>query len=207
MTSAPKSDSTMVAMPPGMNLLVDSSSGSTQVTGDFGAADLQFDCSSGSVTIDGGADEVGVDSSSGSVKVTASRPVRKVKADVSSGSVTVSGSVAELEIDSSSGSITVEGLTGSAKLSSSSGGISARWVSLPPPGTTIQADASSGSVHLTFPRGAVLAGVVDTSSGGIRSDFPGSFNDEHDHLVLAGGAGSVQVKVDSSSGSVTLEAQ
>ena len=193
-----------VAMPPGMSLLVDSSSGSTRVTGDFGTATLSFDCSSGSVTVDGSADEVAVDASSGSVKVNLGRPARRVSIDVSSGSVNVTGPVDEAQIDTSSGSITVDGLSGSANLDSSSGSISARWARTPPPDTAVRADASSGSVRLTFPRGTVLAGVVDTGSGTIRSDFPGNLNDDHDHMVLAGGAGAVQVKVDTSSGSVRL---
>jgi DUF4097 and DUF4098 domain-containing protein YvlB len=196
-----------VAMPPGMSLLVDSSSGSTRVTGDFGAASLTFDCSSGSVTVDGAADEVDVDASSGSVKVRLGRPARRVSADVSSGSVNVNGPVAEARVDASSGSITVDGLIGSASLDSSSGSISARWAQGPPAGTAVRADASSGSVRLTFPRGTVLAGTADTGSGTIRTDFPGNLNDDRDHLVLAGGPGAVEVSVDTSSGSVTLEAE
>jgi hypothetical protein len=62
-------------------------------------------------------------------------------------------------------------------------------------------------VRLTFPRGTVLAGSADTGSGTIRTDFPGNLNDDRDHLVLAGGPGAVQVRVDTSSGSVRLTAE
>lgn len=47
-------------------------------------------------------------------------------------------------------------------------------------------------------------GDVDTSSGGIRSDFPGRFNEDRDHLRFEGGPDAVRIRVDTSSGRVTL---
>ena len=195
-----------VAMPPGMGLRVDGSSGAVKAAGDFGAASLVFDVSSAPVTVDGAADEIVVDGSSGPVRLRLDRPVRRVSVDVSSGSVVVEGPVSDLVVDTSSGSITARGLVGRADLDSSSGAISAHWAAIPPPATAVRAEASSGGVQLSFPRGAVLVGLVDTSSGRITSDFPAASHDRRDRLVLAGGPEAVQVRVDTSSGSVRLTA-
>ena len=192
-----------LVMPPGMDLTVDASSGSCTIGGDLGDGAVDVDISSGSTKIDGAMRELRVDASSGSVKVNLTRAVERVNVDVSSGSVRVVGPTPDVRVDTSSGSINLEGLTGSAKLGASSGSITASWTEIWD-GATVNADASSGSVNLTFPQGTRLTGAVDTSSGGIRSDFPGELSKRRNHMVLDGGAGAVQVRVDTSSGGVTL---
>jgi len=64
-----------VQMPPGMNLTIDSSSGSARINGDFGDSKVVFDASSGSLTVDGAMRELHSDVSSGSVRATVSRPL------------------------------------------------------------------------------------------------------------------------------------
>jgi hypothetical protein len=190
-----------VEMPPGMNLVVDSSSGSAEISGDFGDAEVRFDASSGSLSLDGAMRELHTDTSSGSVRASVGRPLDAFTADASSGSVRLSGGARRTKVDTSSGSINVSGLLGDAHFDASSGSITAQWDAIPSD-ATIRAGASSGSVTLRFPAGTPLTGSVDVSSGGIRSDFPGVKT--KDHLTLNGGPGSVSVKVDTSSGSVKL---
>ena len=191
-----------VRMPPGMNLTVDSSSGSAQISGDFGDAVIRFDASSGSLTVDGAMRELHSDTSSGSVKATVNRPLEVFTADASSGSARLSGGAHRAKVDTSSGSMNLSGLLGNASFDSSSGGITAQWDAIPA-GAKVRAGASSGGVTLRFPAGTVFAGSVDVSSGGINSDFPG-FVREKDNLQFDGGAEAVDLEVDTSSGSVKL---
>lgn len=190
-----------VRMPPGMDLTVDSSSGGAEISGDFGDAKVVFDASSGSLSVRGAMRELSCDTSSGSVRVELDRPLESFAADASSGSVRLTGGAHHATADTSSGSINLSGLLGDANLDSSSGSITAQWDTIPPD-AAVNADASSGSVTLRFPAGTVLAGSVDTGSGGISTDFPGRLED--DHLTLNGGTGAVQVRVDTSSGGVKL---
>jgi len=190
-----------VQMPPGMNLVVDASSGSAEISGDFGDAVVHFDASSGSLSLNGAIRELHSDTSSGSVRATVSRPVDAFTADASSGSVRFSGGARSAKVDTSSGSINVSGLLGDADFDASSGSVTAQWDAIPSD-ATVRAGASSGSVTLRFPAGTSLTGSVDVSSGGIRSDFPGVKS--KDHLTLNGGSGAVNVKVGTSSGSVRL---
>jgi DUF4097 and DUF4098 domain-containing protein YvlB len=190
-----------VEMPPGMNLVVDSSSGSAEISGDFGDGVVRFDASSGSLTVDGAMRELHSDTSSGSVRAAVMRPVDRFTADASSGSVRLTGGTRQAKVDTSSGSINLAGLLGDAHFDASSGSITAQWNEIPAD-AKVRAGASSGSVSLSFPEGTVLAGSVDVSSGNIRTDFPGTM--EKKHLTLKGGAGAVHVSVDTSSGSVKL---
>jgi hypothetical protein len=191
-----------VKMPPGMDLVVDSSSGSAVISGDFGDAVIRFDASSGSLTVDGAMRELHSDTSSGSVRAAVSRPLDVFTADASSGSARLSGGAHKAKVDTSSGSMNLTGLLGNASFDSSSGSITAQWDAIPA-GAKVRADASSGGVTLSFPAGTVFAGSVDVSSGGIHSVFPG-FVREKDNLQFDGGPGAVELKVDTSSGSVKL---
>jgi DUF4097 and DUF4098 domain-containing protein YvlB len=192
-----------VSMPTDMNLTVDSSSGSCEINGDFGDSRVVADTSSGKVVVHGSMRELVADTSSGSVEVELTGPAETVRMDTSSGSVQLRGPAADVVADTSSGSVGLSGLTGDLAADTSSGGVSASWTSIPS-GASVRADTSSGSVRLTFPRGTVLGGLVDTSSGGITSDFGGDRSDRGHHLELDGGPGAVKVHVDTSSGGVKL---
>jgi DUF4097 and DUF4098 domain-containing protein YvlB len=191
-----------VKMPPGMDLVVDTSSGSAVISGDFGDAVIRFDASSGSLTVDGAMRELHSDTSSGSVRAAVSRPLDVFTADASSGSARLSGGAYRAMVDTSSGSANLTGLLGNASFDSSSGSITAQWDAIPA-GAKIRADTSSGGVTLHFPAGTVLAGSVDVSSGGINSDFPG-FVREKDSLQFDGGPEAVDLRIDTSSGNVKL---
>jgi len=197
----------VVEMPPGLDLVVDSSSGRTVITGDFGDSAINCEASSGSISMTGAAREISAGASSGSINLELSRAADKVAADASSGSVKVSGGARTMTADTSSGSIRVSGLLGDANLDASSGSVTAQWDSVAPQARII-ADTSSGGVKLTFPAGTPLKGTVETSSGGIHSDFPGLWKDRRGHhLVLDGGPDASIITVDTSSGGVKLIAE
>ena len=191
-----------VQMPPGMNLTIDSSSGSARVNGDFGDAVVVFDASSGSLTVDGAMRELHSDLSSGSVRATVSRPLEVFTSDASSGSARLTGGARVAKAESSSGSIKVSGLLGEGKFSASSGSIKAQWNAIAPH-TTVRASASSGSVTLWFPPDTKISGSLDVGSGSLHSDFPALVRGK-DKLELDGGPDAVNIEVDTSSGSIKL---
>ncbi len=192
-----------ISMPPGMDLSIDSSSGGTRISGDFGDAVVELDASSGSLTVDGAMRALNADISSGSVRVAVMRPLDRFAVDASSGSVRLTGGAREAHIDTSSGSINIAGLLGDGFFDTSSGSITAQWNAISA-GASVRAEASSGSVNLTFPAGTQLEGSVDVSSGGIRSDFPGVMSKKH--LDLDGGPDAINLRVETSSGGVKLMA-
>jgi len=191
-----------VQMPPGMNLTIDSSSGSAEIQGDFGDTVIRFDASSGSLTVDGAMRQLHADTSSGSVRASVSRPLDEFTADASSGSARLTGGARKARVDTSSGSMNLSNLLGSAHLDSSSGSIKAQWDAIPP-NTTVRASASSGSVTLWFPQDTRISGSVEVSSGGLHSDFPALVRGKK-KLELDGGPDAVNIEVDTSSGSVKL---
>ena len=191
-----------VQMPPGMNLTIDSSSGSARINGDFADSKVVFDASSGSLTVDGAMRELHTDLSSGSVRATVSRPLEVFTSDASSGSARLTGGARVAHVESSSGSINVSGLLGEGIFSASSGNIKAQWDAIPPQ-TTVRANASSGSVTLWFPQDTRISGSLDVSSGGLHSDFPALVRGK-DRLELDGGPDAVNIEVDTSSGSIKL---
>jgi hypothetical protein len=195
-----------VAMPPGMNLTIDSSSGGCEVRGDFGDARLAFDLSSGGVDVSGAAREIATDSSSGSTEIDLTRPADRISVDASSGGVNITGGARDLRVDVSSGGVHASGLLGDAVVDSSSGRVDLAWSAVPAD-ANISVDSSSGGVTLQFPSGTTLDGTVDTSSGGISSDFPGQSTDRGRKFELAGGLGAASVRIDTSSGGVRLLAR
>jgi DUF4097 and DUF4098 domain-containing protein YvlB len=191
-----------VRMPPGMNLTIDSSSGSAKINGDLGDSKVVFDASSGSLVVDGAMRELHSDLSSGSVRATVKRPLDVFTSDSSSGSVRLTGGARSARAEASSGSINISGLLGDGAFNASSGSIKAQWNAIPPH-TNVRASASSGSVTLWFPEDTRISGSVQVSSGGLHSDFPAMIRGKK-RLELDGGPDSVTVEVDTSSGSIKL---
>lgn len=191
-----------VAMPPNMDLVVDNSSGSVLLKGDFGDAKASIDNSSGSVKGETAMTMLSVDNSSGKTDITVFRPLEQFHVDCSSGSVHLEGGAKEARVDTSSGRVQLGGLLGDATVDTSSGSVELDWASISPD-SEVRVDTSSGGVKLSFPAGTTFRGDIDTSSGGIRSDF-GCLEKERDHCEFDGGPGSVRLAVDTSSGGVSL---
>ncbi len=117
-----------VAVPAGMHLDIDDSSGSIVVSGTRG--NVSIDDSSGSVTI----------SDAGTVDI-----------EDSSGSVEVSGATGDVLIDDGSGSITVETVAGSVRVGDGSGSIRITDVE----GDVVVDESGSGGVTVDNVRGTV----------------------------------------------------
>ncbi len=192
-----------VAMPPGLDVTIDVSSGDVHIDGDLGDAEVLCDTSSGNCEISGAMRSLSADTSSGEVRIRLTRETEEVVADTSSGNVVVEGPARTLKADTSSGDIQADGLLGDASFDTSSGDVEASWA-VAPGAARVVADTSSGEVTFAFPAGTELDGLISTSSGDIRSDWNGDRNRHGDELRLEGGAGAVRLRVDTSSGDVTL---
>ncbi len=82
----------------------------------------------------------------------------------------------------------------------------ASWTKLAT-GDEVRARTGSGSVRLELPPGVSPSGTLDTGSGDILCDFPGTYNKRHSTCTLAGGADSPKFEVETSSGDITLRAR
>ncbi len=203
--SAKKKGTIRLEVPPGVDLVVDSSSGSVSLEGDFGDATATVDNSSGSVKGEAAVAALSIDNSSGSTHFRALRPLESFSVDCSSGSVRLEGGAKKASVDASSGSVHLFDLLGPADIDTSSGSVELTWAAIEP-ATTVEVGTSSGSVRLTLPSGTELRGTVQTSSGGIRSDFEGKSNERRNHLEFDGGPNAVRIDVNTSSGGVRLTA-
>ena len=65
-------------------------------------------------------------------------------------------------------------------------------------------DAEGRNERPKVPPGAVLGGELHSSSGEVRSDFPGTSSNHGRRFALAGGAGAGELAVDTGSGSITV---
>ncbi len=191
-----------VSMPPDMNLVIDNSSGAVLLKGDFGDAEVSVDNSSGSVKGETAMAVLSIDNSSGRTEIKALRPLDQFEVDCSSGSVHFAGGAVSVEVDSSSGSVELYDLLGNADVDTSSGSVKAVWQSIPP-GATVRVGTSSGRVRLSFSEGTEFDGEIDTSSGGIKSDFPGT-KEKSNYWRFEGGSNAVQLSVETSSGGIRL---
>ena len=192
-----------IKMPPGMAILLDTGSGDIEVKGDAGPVKVSCDTGSGDIKVEGSCKEFGADTGSGSVIATLSGQVSTAKVDTGSGDVTFRGTVGEIAVDTGSGNITVEGLTGGASLNTGSGDIRARWAGFRD-GSRVAVDTGSGEVSIAMPAGTALSGELASSSGGIRSDFPGTSSERGRHFKLNGGTWSSKINVHTGSGDIQL---
>jgi DUF4097 and DUF4098 domain-containing protein YvlB len=167
------------------------------------AAEAEVETGSGDVKIEGGVAALKAHTGSGGIAVHLSSPAKSVRLRSSSGDVELSGGAEEADVHTSSGEVRLSGLTGKADLGSSSGDVAARWVKLSS-GDEVRVRTSSGSVRLELPPGVSPSGTLDTGSGKIAADSPGTFNRRHSTCELAGRPGAPRIDVETGSGDITL---
>ena len=184
------------------SLSFDMSSADVQVNGIKG--DLSVDVGSGNVEVSRSEGDLSVDTGSGNVRLTDVR-ARSLSIDTGSGDVEVTGAVADVtDVDSGSGGISFTGSrTGRASFDTGSGDIT---VDLSEDPGDIAVDTGSGDVTLRLPAttGAVLS--LQTSSGGIETEFPVQITrTASDELRGTIGDGRGRIDVESGSGDVRLQ--
>jgi DUF4097 and DUF4098 domain-containing protein YvlB len=190
-----------IRMPPGMNLDLHTGSGDLEVKGDMGSNDLLCDTGSGDVRLEGGLRSLSAETGSGDVKAVLTASATSAKIHTGSGDVNFSGGCARFDASAGSGNITADGLLGTGTFETGSGDIEALWTRLAD-GTSVKAESGSGGIHLGLPANATLSGDLDTGSGDIRSDYPGTSSQKGRHWSFLGGTGASHLSVETGSGDI-----
>lgn len=183
-------------------VVLDSGSGRVEVDGHEG--EVVADTGSGAVVITGCRCQINADTGSGSVKVETSSG--ELKADTGSGSVKVRDFAGSVHVDTGSGGVEIVGLRSATELMADTGSGSVRVSGDLSGLDRLHIDTASGGVTLEASAWPSMSITIDTGSGHVATDVPGSEVIETKggmHIVRIGnGAGSGLV--DTGSGSVRL---
>ncbi|MFV2073993.1 MAG: DUF4097 family beta strand repeat-containing protein [Thermoanaerobaculales bacterium] len=161
-------------------------SGRLEIRGDFpNAHPLNLRTATGDVEMVGAAVSIDLRCVSGDSDIEVIRPLERFFARSSSGDIRLVGGARDAHVETASGKIWLENLSGSVVASASTGKITLRWDRLEK-NHVIRVRSSSARVHLTIPGDAHPGGTLTTTTGAIRSDFPGEIVDEGVTLRLLG---------------------
>lgn len=181
---------------------ITTTSGGVQVHGDFpNARPLRLRTSTGNVEMVGAAPSVDIHSAAGDVRVEVIRPLGAITARTSSGDVSLTGGTRVARVDTASGRIWLRNLSGNAEVSTSTGKITLSWDRLEPD-ATVRVRSSSGRVQLIIPGGVRPQGTLTTTTGSVRSEFPGEVVEGGMTLRLAGDGPTFDVET--ASGEIQL---
>lgn len=186
-----------ITAPSGTHLDLKTGSGSVEVRGFDGGA--QIVTGSGSVVVQDLSGDVALHTGSGSMTIQES--AGRLKADTGSGGIEIRGMDGELEAHTGSGSVEVLSAAGPAKLSTGSGRVNYQGS----PEGECRFTTGSGSVRLRLP--ASLDAQVDlhTGSGSVQVDYPvdGQIT-RTDVKGVIGSGGRTTLYVHTGSGSIGL---
>ncbi len=181
---------------------ITTSSGTIQVRGDFALArPLRLRTSAGSIDMVGAAESLDIRSAAGDAQIQVVRPLELLVASTSSGDVQVVGGAREAKVDTASGNIRLENLSGSVQASTSTGKMSISWDRMGPD-DTIRIRSSSARVQLMLPQGVFPQGTLRTTTGSVRSEFPGEVEADGTTLRLTGDGPTFDVET--ASGEIIL---
>lgn len=160
--------------------------GDIQVRGDFpDAHPLRLRSSAGNMSLTGAAVSLRIDGADGDANIEVIRPLAAFNASTSSGDVRLVGGARETKVGTASGKIWLENLSGSVEISTSTGKVNMSWDRLD--GIhTIRVRSASGRVQIAVPEGVRPQGTLRTTTGSIRSEFPGEVVDDGTSLRLTG---------------------
>jgi len=165
---------------------ITTTSGGIQIRGDFpNARPLHLRTSTGDVEMDGAAASIDFRSAAGDAQIKVVRPLETLIARTSSGDVNLVGGARTARVDTASGRISLQNLSGDAEISTSTAKIILSWDRLEP-GATVRVRSSSGSVQLIVPAGVSPQGTITTTTGSVRSEFPGEVVEGGMTLRLSG---------------------
>jgi Toastrack DUF4097 len=173
-------------LPPNVRPDLSTSSGTLLVSGEFPEArPMRLRAGSGDTELSGWAPEIEARSTSGDIVLHASKAIDKLMARSASGSVELTGGAHSVRCDTSSGDIHLSGLLGPVGIATTSGNIVARFDALAS-GDQVQVETGSGRVRVSLPPGSTPGGVLATTTGDIRSAFPGESDPKSTKLTLSG---------------------
>lgn len=177
---------------------ITTTSGSIQIRGDFpNARPLLLRTSTGNLDVDGAATSIDFRSAAGDAQIRVVRPLESLTARTSSGDVNLTGGARRVRVDTASGRIELQNLSGDSEVSTSTGKISLRWDRLEP-NARVRVRSSSGRVQLVIPAGVRPQGTITTTTGSVRSEFPGEVIEGGLTLRLSGDGPTFDVETASS---------
>ncbi len=180
------------------------SSGKITIEGDFFAGDpVRLRTADGPITFDGASRSLEIRTTSGTTTVRVFRPLDRFWARSSSGSILLTGGALEVEIETASGDVTLSALSGPAAVTSVSGTLNLDWDTLGPD-AVVTLRSLKGDITLTLPNRIRPRGVLTTTSGAIKSEFPGEVNEKGDTVTLVGDG--PRLEIETASGAILLQA-
>lgn len=195
-------------LPAGSSLAVETVSASIRVSGVNGR--LELESVSGEVSVEGAPSSADVETVSGGIELSGSETL--AIAESVSGKIELSGVAGRVEAATVSGSIRVEASDiEQGDFEAVSGSV--RFTGALSPGARLSAESHSGSVVLNLPADTSARFQVETFSGSINNGFGGGEAERTSRyapgkrLDFTIGSGDAQVRVESFSGSVTLNSQ
>ena len=195
-----------LTLPPHCRLEVHTASGDVVLDGDEVLSEpVRVETSSGDVQVAGGVGRLVVETASGDVRVTGN-DLDELEAQTASGDVELRTGVRRVQVDTASGDLRLDRLRGELSAHTASGDVRATWRDADG-ATRAIVNTASGDVTLRLPRDATLTGKVSTTSGHIRSDFPGSFGRRERTFTLGGQGGAADAGAGGSDETSTPERQ
>jgi DUF4097 and DUF4098 domain-containing protein YvlB len=193
-----------VSVPPGVRVVMHTTSGRLSATGVKG--DVEMENVSGDIELTDIAGLVSVETVSG--RITAAGLAGGAQLETTSGDVTVTGAAGEIAIDNTSGTTILTDVRSSAvQVESVSGNV--RFDGPIDPSGRYEFSSHSGNIRLTLPpnTGALL--TLSTYTGSIDSEFPitlqrGSSGDKERELQFRLGSGSARLTAESFSGNIII---
>jgi hypothetical protein len=165
---------------------ITTTTGNVQIQGDFpNARPLHLRTSTGDAEMFGAAASIDFRSSAGGVQLEVIRPLESLMARTASGDVNLTGGARTVRVDTASGRIWLRNLSGNADVSTSTSKITLSWDRLEP-SATVRIRSSSGRVQLVVPAEIRPQGTLRTTTGSVRSEFPGEVIKNGMTLRLAG---------------------
>lgn len=181
---------------------ITTTSGAIQIRGDFpNASPLLLRTSTGNIDVDGAAASIDIRSAAGDAQIRVVRPLDALVARTSSGDVNLVGGARSARVDTASGRISLQNLSGDAEASTSTGKITLSWDRLEAE-AKVRVRSSSGRVQIIIPAGVRPQGRVTTTTGSVRSEFPGEVVEGGMTLRLSGDGPTFDVET--ASGEIQL---
>jgi lia operon protein LiaG len=188
-------------------LSMKSSSGSIKLEGIVNAKDISAETTSGSIgsSMDIKADgRIELNTSSGSINIDKDITAKDIYAYTNSGGLRMENVYVEkYDLKTTSGSIRINSISGGGYAKTSSGSINLALIG---PKGEVDLNTSSGSIRLEIEPSLQFTLTADTSSGGIKTNFPTLKNERGNHATASiGDNPTVNITTKASSGGIRIE--
>ncbi len=178
------------------------STGNIQVRGDFpNAQPLRLRSLAGDITLIGATRSLHINGGEGEIQIEVFRPLDEFFARSSSGSINLTGGAREARAGTGSGAIRLENISGNVEASTSNGRVTVIWDRIGED-AQVRIRSASGRVILQLPGNTRPQGRLSTTTGNVRSEFPGTVTADGGTLQLSGDGPTFDVET--ASGEIQL---